>query len=94
MRRPIDPKYSIVADDEGIEIANAQGVFIPPDEPVILFRGRDRLALPMLEHYRNLCMLDGCTDFHMRGIDNRIAAFKAFAATSATMKQPGITEGK
>ena len=24
-------------------------------EPVILFRGRDRLALPMLEFYRGLC---------------------------------------
>jgi len=48
----------------------------------------------MLEYYRQLCVLDGCTDFHLRGVDSRIEAFRQFAETSPTMKQPGITRGK
>ncbi len=89
--RHIDPKYRI----EGNEILNLTGVPIPEDEPLILFRARDRNALKMLIYYRELCTLDGCTDFHMRGIDNRIDAFGEFRDIHPDlMKQPGITRGK
>ena len=88
--RQIDPKYRI----EGDEILNMSGVPIPEDEPLILFRAHDRHALAMLHFYRELCKKDGCTDFHMRGIDNRIDAFGEFADIHPDrMRQPGITRG-
>ena len=62
-------------------------------EPVILFRGRDSLALPMLYHYRSLCVADGCTDFQMESMDDMIRRFQEYANQSPTMKQPGCTRG-
>ncbi len=99
--RQIDPKYSIqlVRSGEGVEheesqIVNASGVPIPPEEPLMLFRARDRLALRMLRYYRQLAVEDGCTEFHLQGIDNRIAAFTDFVRKyPEKMKQPGITRG-
>lgn len=68
---------------------------IPLDEPRILFRGRDRLALPMLKYYRELCVQDGCTEYQLRSMDVMIKEFEEFAADPANtaMKQPGITKG-
>lgn len=63
-------------------------------EPVILFRGRDKLALPMLNYYRGLCVADGCTDCQMQSMDDMIRRFQEFSDQSATMKQPGCTLGK
>lgn len=63
-------------------------------EPVILFRGRDRLALPMLRYYRELCVADGCTDFQLTSTDDMIRRFEEFSTQSPTMKQPGCTRGK
>lgn len=58
------------------------------------FRARDRNALPMLDFYRQLCEEDGCNDFQMEGINNRIVAFAKFRKEQALkMKQPGITRG-
>lgn len=92
MPRQIDPKYSITGD---LEIVNLTGVPIPDDEPLILFRARDRNALKMLYFYRRLCEADGCTDFHMTGTWNRIEAFEKFREEHPErMKQPGITKGK
>lgn len=89
--RQIDPKYRI----EGEQILNLTGVPIPVDEPLVLFRARDRNALAMLRHYRLLCEEDLCTEFHMDGIDNRIAAFAEFKQRHPErMKQPGVTKGK
>lgn len=101
MKRQIDPKYAMEIVDHGqceppgIRIVNLAGVPVPDDEPLILFRARDRNALDMLRFYRAICRTDGCTDFHLRGIDNRIEAFEQFAISQpGRMKQPGITEGK
>lgn len=99
--KQIDPKYSIKIDMGGevglpakVEIVNMTGDPIPGDEPLILFRARDYLALPMLEHYAKLALADGCTDFHMQGIQNRIDAFKTFKEEHPErMKQPGVTKG-
>ena len=86
----IDPKYSVVGD----QIVNLAGVPIPEDEPLILFRARDRHAARMLHYYRDLCSQDGCTEFQMRGITNRVDAFEAFRQEHPDrMKQPGITKG-
>lgn len=91
----IDPKYAIEArEGELVIVKAATGEAVPDDEPLILFRARDRHALRMLQYYRTLCLVDGCTDFHMAGIDNRIGAFETFAAEHPErLKQPGITRG-
>ncbi len=88
----IDNKHHL--DGEKI-IKTGNGAAIDLDkEPVILFRGRDRLALPMLHFYRGLCVRDGCTDFQLGSMDDMIRRFQEFADESPTMKQPGITRGK
>jgi|SRR6185503_18428400 len=67
---------------------------IPDEEPRILFRGRDILAVQMLEYYRDLCIMDEATDFQLKSINKMIEEFKEFAKNSPTMKQPGSTSGK
>lgn len=87
----IDNKHHL----EGEQIVKTgNGVPIPDDEPVILFRARDYLALPMLRFYRQLCVEDGCTRFQLDSLDDMIRRFEEFAARSPTMKQPGITKGR
>ncbi len=91
--RHIDLKHHI--DDQGRIVKTGNGVPVPDDEPLILFRGRDRLAVPMLLQYRELCVHDGCNDFQLGQIDALIDRFKAFTQTHPeVMKQPGITRGK
>ncbi len=90
--RKIDLKHHI--DDKGQIVKTGNGVPVPENEPLILFRGRDRLAVPMLRKYREICIFDGCNDFQLGQIDELIAKFEAFAKENpATMKQPGITRG-
>ena len=99
----IDNKHSVISvlctdmETEKIILAKRKGdgTFepIPDDEPVILFRGRDKLALPMLRFYRELCVRDGCTDFQLESMDDMIRRFQEFADASSTMKQPGCTKG-
>jgi len=74
-------------------VKTTNGQPMPDDEPRILFRGRDKLALPMLKFYRELCVKDGCTDYQLESMDSMIAEFEQFATESTTMKQPGITKG-
>jgi hypothetical protein len=89
--RSIDLKHHI----EGEQIIKStNGQPIPDDEPLFLFRGRDNLAVAALQFYQQLCIDNGCTEYQLEGIKTMIDKFKAFAATSPTMKQPGITEGK
>jgi hypothetical protein len=99
----IDDKYHLEVKftDEGggveipqpIIVKSGNGEPIPLEEPRILFRGRDRLALPMLKYYRQLCVADGCTDYQLTSIENMISEFQEFADTATTMKQPGSTRG-
>ena len=86
----LDNKHNLV----GESIVKTNGVPVDLNtEPVILFRGRDKLALPMLEYYRKLCVQDGCTDFQLESMDDMIRRFTEFSITSETMKQPGCTKG-
>ena len=90
--RQIDPKYRIVFD-EIVKVSN--GEEIPHDEPLILFRAKDRLAVSMLHKYLSLCIDDGCTPEHLNGVVERIAAFARFASEHPErMKQPGCTRDK
>ncbi len=97
--RRIDGKHSVEVRewDSGttLEIVNLQGVPISTDEPLFLLRARDRLAVEALLHYREVSLADGCTDFHMGAVDERIKAFRQFSGSHPElMKQPGITRGK
>lgn len=89
--KKIDNKHHLVGEQI---VKTGNGVPVPDDEPVILFRARDKLAVPMLKHYRDLCLADGCTAYQMESMNDMIRRFEEFSAKSATMKQPGITEGK
>ncbi len=96
--KAIDPKFHIetdTPDEQKISIVKtSNGEPIPDDEPLMLFRARDRNALAMLEYYRALCRVDGCNDFQDDGVQNRIAAFRQFRIDHPErMKQPGITRG-
>jgi hypothetical protein len=98
--KQIDPKYHVECGSAGMAlnhciVMTSNGQPIPEDEPLILFRARDRHALDTLMHYRDLCELDECTEYHLQGIEDRIAAFQQFASEHPErMKQPGITLGQ
>ena len=48
----IDPKYGIIIENQTPVIVKAATKEpIPGDEPLILFRARDRHAVPMLRYY-------------------------------------------
>lgn len=91
MRR-IDPRFHIEGDQI---VKTSNNAIVPEEEPLMLFRARDRLALDVLRLYRRLCIADLCTPYQLEGVDNRIAAFEEFALKyRERMKQPGITRGK
>jgi hypothetical protein len=90
--RQLDGKFAIDGDNI-IKISN--GEKIPDDEPVMLFRARDYLVLDLLWDYARASRLDGCTDYHLAGVRERIKAFERFKKEHPErMKQPGITRGK
>ena len=90
--RVIDPKYHI--ESEQI-IKTATGEPVPDDEPLILFRAKDRLALPALGIYKILCQVDHCTEPQIQGVNEIINAFLDFSIKHPErMKQPGITMAK
>lgn len=92
IKRQIDLKHHI--DTEGRLIKSGNGVEVPENEPLVLFRGRDRLAVQLLKIYRLMCVEDGCNDFQLEQVDEMIKRFEKFAEENpATMKQPGITRG-
>ena len=93
MIKRIDNKHSIT--DQGVIIKTSNGAPIPDHEPKILFRGRDRLALPMLRFYLGMCLEDGCTPYQEESMRAMIAEFEDFQKKfPSSMKQPGSTSGK
>lgn len=89
MTRQIDEKHTISGDQI---FKTSTGEQIPEEEPVILYRARDRLALPMLRYYRQLCVEDGATAYQLESMDRMIEKFEKYSADNPT-KQPGITQG-
>jgi len=69
-------------------INRVSGEPIPDEEPVILFRARDKHALPVLMAY-----LDMVSDPHHRqAVMDRLDEFSAYrAAYPERLKEPGIT---
>lgn len=97
MDRKIDEKHhaSVImfrGNPTVVLVKTTNGSIIPETEPTILFRGRDKLAVPMLEYYTLLC--SGATDYQLDTMQIMIDRFKKFARDNPeTMKQPGITKG-
>jgi predicted methyltransferase len=90
--RQIDLKHHI--DERGEIIKTTNGQAIPHDEPTILFRARDYLAVPLLIRYREMCTADGCNNFQLDQVNDLIRKFSDFAKDHPeVMKQPGITRG-
>jgi hypothetical protein len=96
-----DGKFDIVPFKDGdghvgVEIVKKSNrEIIPYDEPIFILRARDRLALPALQAYLNLCEANNCTDYQLGSLERQIEVFKIWRREHADkMKQPGITEGK
>jgi len=74
--RKIDGKYQISGD-----ITKIDGTPIPEHEPLILFRGKDKLLLPLLEKYVELCRHAGSPEAQIVSLEQRINEIKDWQAT-------------
>lgn len=98
----IDEKHSIetyynrtALEWESRIVKSTNNIPIPDDEPQILFRGRDKLAIKMLENYKLLCIEDGATAYQIETLDKMIIEFKEWQKENQNkLKQPGSTLGK
>lgn len=52
--RQIDGKYQTSGD-----ITKLDGTLVPIDEPLIMFRGKDKLLPELLQHYQQQCQQAG-----------------------------------
>jgi hypothetical protein len=74
--------------ENGRFVNRVSGEEIPDDEPVIIFRARDRHALNVLAYYLSLAR----DDHHQHAILDRMDEFLTFRrANPERMKEPGIT---
>ena len=93
MIKRIDNKHSVTS--EGVIIKTSNNSPIPDHEPKILFRGRDKFAIPMMQYYLSLCMQDGCTPYQEESMRSMIKEFEEFRDSfKSSMKQPGSTSGR
>ncbi len=49
-----EPKYKV--NENGQIVNRVSGEAIPDDEPVMIFRARDKNAAPMIAYYAKLCV--------------------------------------
>lgn len=66
-----DRKYGQVSTEHGD---------IPADEPVIVFRARDAMTIPLLEQYRDLCSRAGSPQRHLDLIEGTRNQFLGWQA--------------
>ena len=71
---PIDRKYGRVTLEHGIHI--------PDDEPVIVFRASDLLAVKVLGYYLMLCARSGSPRRHLGLVIDNIEIFRAWQAAN------------
>lgn len=89
--RAIDEKFHVEGDQI---IKTTNGDVVPEDEPLFLVRARDYLAIPLLEHYRRMSEIDGCNEWHLERLEQRIRLFEEWRDMNPDkMKQPGVTRG-
>ena len=91
--RDIDSKFAVSTDGKIYKKSNNE--IVPDDEPLFLLRGRDRLALKLLQAYHLISKDADCNEYHFKKLMETIDAFKSFRAFHPElMKMPSITEGK
>lgn len=102
MKRTIDSKYEIVVRPKSLDLGPGFGeivirnVFngnvIPEDEPLFLFRSKDKLSLGSLLKYFCDCVLDGCTKEQLDNLYTTILNYAKWQLDNPDkMKQPGCT---
>lgn len=73
--RQIDRKYQTSGD-----ITKLDGTPVPEDEPLVLFRAKDNLLVPLLEHYKQMCINAGSYPKHVELLELRIQDIKKWQA--------------
>lgn len=90
----LNEQYEFEEGDRLALVKISNGDPIPEEEPVHIFRARDKFALPALEHYLLICRSGGCNDYQEDGVLSQIKRFKEWQEENASkMKLPGITRG-
>lgn len=90
--RQITDRFHI--DGERI-VKTSNGQPVPTEEPLFLLRARDNLAIPLLEHYRRVCVADNCDELFLTELDATIEKFRQYRVQYYDrMKQPGVTRGR
>lgn len=81
MTRNIDSKYvAMETANLGLQIVNKRNMdVLPGDEPLFLLRGRDWLAMKLLERYLELCEANKCAPEHIAGVRAVLREFQDFA---------------
>lgn len=69
--RQIDGKYRTDGN-----LTKLDGTPIPDDEPLILFRAKDKLTPELLEHYKEMCQKAGCQPQQVDSLDELIQQFR------------------
>jgi hypothetical protein len=83
--RQIDRKYQTSGD-----ITKLDGTPIPEDEPLVLFRGKDNLLVPLLEQYKKMCEEAGSYPKHFELLQLRIDDIKDWQAKNPSrLNVPG-----
>lgn len=81
--RQLDAKFKTSGD-----LTKLDGTPIPDDEPVILFRGNDKLLPKVLEHYKQLCTEAGSPANHLNLIDEKIDRVNNWQSNAKTVHIP------
>ena len=74
--RQIDGKYKTDGN-----VTKLDGTPIPDDEPLVLFRAKDKLLPQLLGDYKKLCQHAGCPDQQVATITPLIQQVKDWQAT-------------
>lgn len=93
---PLDGKFSIQLERRPGEpltprLVNSQTlVAIPREEPLFVFRARDKYAVRVLKSYLQVCTNGECSREHLKGIEKKIEEFQKYGLTHPDrMKEPG-----
>jgi hypothetical protein len=82
--RQIDGKYKTSGD-----VTKLDGTPIPEDEPLMLFRGQDKLLPELLEKYNELCKNAGSPQDQLDKVAQQIEKIKQWqAANPNRLKTP------
>ena len=82
--RQIDGKYKTDGN-----LTKMDGTPIPDDEPLVLFRAKDKLLPQVLENYKKLCQDAGCQPHQVETLGPMIQRVKDWqTANSGKVKLP------